>query len=345
MKALRTVLCLALSLAALSFVLSSCAAPSSSGGGGSPAQPTPTPSCVDGAPRPLTTRVVAPYIDTTLGFDMVRMAALTGVRNYTLAFLVSGGGCSAVWGDQARFPLGYYNEQISALRSMGGDVIPSFGGYNGIELAQACGSADALQNAYQQVIDAYQLTWIDFDIEDGPSGAIRDGAANARRNAALVGLQAANPNLKITMTLPVATTGLTAAGQTLLRDAKCAGVSLSSIAILAMNYGGTQADMGGVTVTASNATLSQLATLGLSSVKLGITVMAGVNDVAGEVFSLADTDTLVTYAKGNSNVGLLSMWSANRDNGGCPSVSTAQSICSGIAQTEFAFANKLNAFQ
>jgi hypothetical protein len=344
MKAVRTLLVLALPLAALSFVLSSCAAPSTGGGGGTPPQPTPTPACVDGAARPLGGRVFAPYIDTTLGFDMVRMAALTGVRSYTLAFLVSGGGCSAVWGDQARLPLGYYNDQISALRSAGGDVIPSFGGYNGVELAQACGSAAALQAAYQQVIDTYGLTFIDFDIEDGPSGALRDSAANARRNAALVGLQAANPSLKIMVTLPAATSGLTTAGQTLLRDAKCAGVSWSAIAILAMNYGGAQSDMGAVAVSASNATLAQLSTLGLSNVKLGVTVMAGVNDVAGEVFTLANASTLLTYAQGNSSVGLLSMWSANRDNGGCPGVSTAQSICSGIAQTEFAFANALKAF-
>ena len=55
---------------------------------------------------------------------------------------------------------------------MGGDVIISFGGANGVELAQSCTTVTALANAYQSIIDRYLLTSVDFDIE---GGAISDG--------------------------------------------------------------------------------------------------------------------------------------------------------------------------
>ena len=73
--------------------------------------------------------------------------------------------------------------QIDALRAIGGDVRISFGGEDGSELAQTCTSVSQLEAAYQQVISAYDVNKIDFDIE---GAAVDDTAANALRDQALV---------------------------------------------------------------------------------------------------------------------------------------------------------------
>ena len=65
-------------------------------------------------------------------------------------------------------------------------MIPSFGGAANTELAAACGDVASLQAAYQQVIDDYALTHVDFDIE----GAwVAHAPSIARRSAAIAGLQ------------------------------------------------------------------------------------------------------------------------------------------------------------
>jgi chitinase len=54
------------------------------------------------------------------------------------------------------------------VRSDGGDVIVSAGGYNGTKLGQVCGTATAAAAAaaYQQVINTYELHAFDFDLEE-----------------------------------------------------------------------------------------------------------------------------------------------------------------------------------
>jgi hypothetical protein len=55
----------------------------------------------------------------------------------------------------------------------------SFGGANGQELAQAITNVPALATAYQAVIDAYNHSAIDFDIE---GAAVSDHASIDRRS-------------------------------------------------------------------------------------------------------------------------------------------------------------------
>ena len=76
-----------------------------------------------------------------------------------------------------------------------------------------------LENAYQTVITAYNLTHIDFDIE---GGAEADHASIDRRSQALAALQtvaaAAGRTLDVSFTLPVLPTGLTSDGLDVLRS-------------------------------------------------------------------------------------------------------------------------------
>jgi len=106
----------------------------------------------------------APYIDTSLypAFDMAASAEATGVKNYNLAFITDGGGCTPKWGGVTDLGTDAVAAQIGDLRAKGGDVRVSFGGAAGSELATTCSSADALAAAYGKVVDAYKLTKVDL---------------------------------------------------------------------------------------------------------------------------------------------------------------------------------------
>ena len=53
--------------------------------------------------------------------------AATGLKNYTLAFLIPQSGCTPQWEDGGN-SVGSFASQISAIQAAGGNVIISFGG-------------------------------------------------------------------------------------------------------------------------------------------------------------------------------------------------------------------------
>ncbi|MGW2996149.1 cellulose binding domain-containing protein, partial [Streptomyces sp. NPDC001193] len=59
----------------------------------------------------------APYVDTSLypAFDLLDTAARTGVKEFNLAFITSGGGCSPLWGGVTALGDDRVASQISAL--------------------------------------------------------------------------------------------------------------------------------------------------------------------------------------------------------------------------------------
>ena len=323
-------------------VLAAALVPSCGGGSGSA---PPSPSAPPGTPAPAPSPeppLFAPYIDVTDDppFSMTGMAATTGHKHYTLAFIQDGGSCLPEWGGGIPLSQNYYADQIDALRSKGGDVIVSFGGAAGVDLATRCASPEALQAAYQAVLDPYRFTTIDLDVEGSP---LTDTPSIDRRNKALRALELANPGLRVNYTLPVDPAGLGSDGLNLLQNAVANGTRVDVVNVMAMDYGGPRADMGRDAVSAAQGTQTQITSLGLSSA-VGVTVMIGQNDEAGEIFDLTNADTLLTFAKANHYVALLSFWSAGRDNGGCPGQTVASSTCSGIAQSDFAFSNKFKSF-
>ena len=60
--------------------------------------------------------------------------------------------------------------------------------------------------------------------------------------------------------------------------------------------------------------------------------MIGVNDIASEVFTLSDAQSLLDYAQSDPKVAELSMWSVARDNGNSAGAHFASPDSSGIAQ-------------
>ncbi|MEU2437708.1 cellulose binding domain-containing protein [Streptomyces rubradiris] len=318
---------------------------------GPTATPAPTPSQSTGTGTGGTASAgFAPYVDTSLypAFDLLGAADATGVKNYTLAFLTDGGGCTPKWGGVTDLTGDGVAAQIGALRAKGGDVRVSFGGAAGSELATTCSSADALAAAYGKAVDAFQLTKVDFDVE---GGALPDKAANTRRAQAIAKLQARHPGLDVSFTLPVMPEGLTQAGVDLLADAKANGVRIGTVNIMAMDYGASYGgDMGTYAEQAATATQAQVkSVLGLSDAAawktVAVTPMIGVNDVSSEVFKVEDATQLVNFAR-SKGLGWLSMWSATRDKGcaGGPKPA-ADPTCSSVAQDPYAFSKAFGAYK
>jgi hypothetical protein len=181
-------------------------------------------------------------------------------------------------------------------------------------------------------------------------GALPDSAANSRRSQAIAQLQRSHSGLEVSFTLPAMPTGLTQDGIDLLADAKRNGVAVSAVDIMAMDYGSSFAcDMGQYAIDGATATQAQAkSVLGLSDgaawKKIAVTPMIGVNDVASEVFTVADAGQLADLAR-SKGPAWLSMWSATRDNacaGGAQS--WADATCSSIAQSAGAFSRAFAAY-
>jgi chitinase len=249
----------------------------------------------------------APYLEMTSSSagDMAADMSATGTRFYTLAFFIPSGSCTPVW--EAGGALGDFASQITSLQNAGGNVIISFGGAAGGELAQNCTNVSSLQAAYASVVNTYHVTRLDFDIEGGP---LDDTTSNARRDQALAALQAANPAVQVDFTLPVAPQGLLSNATALLNDAKSKGVKVSVVNIMTMDFGNGQNALADAE-SAANATAGQLASLyGISTTAawnmIGLTPIAGQND-DNEFFSQADAQTLETFAA-SKGVQELSFW-------------------------------------
>ncbi|WP_069769658.1 cellulose binding domain-containing protein [Streptomyces sp. LUP30] len=324
-------------------------APTSSPAPTAPASPSPSASGTPGTGTPASAGF-APYVDTSLypAFDLLANMSATGVKDYNLAFVTDGGGCTPKWGGVSDLASDGVAAQIGALRAKGGDVRVSFGGASGSELATTCSSADALAAAYGKVVDAYRLTKVDFDVE---GGALPDAAANTRRAQAIARLQRQHPGLNVSFTLPVMPEGLTQGGVSLLADAKANNVSVATVNIMAMDYGPAYSgDMGAYAEQAATATQAQVkSVLGLTDSAawntVAVTPMIGVNDVSSEVFKVEDATQLVAFAK-SKGLGWLSMWSATRDKqcaGGAKG--SADATCSSILQAPSAFSKAFATFK
>jgi hypothetical protein len=294
----------------------------------------------------------APYVDCLLwpNFDISNIA-LTGICNYTCAFIVDNqfqSGANPCWGGYSTLGTEYYQDKIAALRAQGGDIIMSFGGANGIELAYAASNEFEARDAYKTMIQAYNLTSIDFDIE---GFLVAEPLSRHRRSKAMKLLQNEFPYLKISLTLPVMPDGLTNDGKNTVASALSQGVDLDIINIMAMDYGPSGIDMGAAAISAGEALFVQLKSLyqnaGISQPdsiiwsKIGICPMIGENDVQGEIFYLNDALDLANWAS-QKKIGRLTMWSANRDKA-CTNPNDPLYSCSRIEQELFEFSSIFSA--
>jgi hypothetical protein len=300
--------------------------------------------------------IAAPFVD--MGAwptpSLPQIAAATGLKDFSLGFIINGSTpCTASWFGDYNTSTAWDAADITAIRAAGGDVLPSFGGENGTELAQSCTDVPSLTAQYQSVVNTYGLDHIDFDIE---GGAVADHASIDRRSAAIAAVQAAQAakglDLKVTLTLPVLPSGLTADGLYVLQSAHNYGVKVTVVNGMAMDFGDTEAPspsgkMGTYAIDSAQAVRAQIASVwtGLSTAQtwamVGVTPMIGQNDESDEVFGLSDAQQLITFADQN-HLGELAFWAVTRDQS-CTG-SGGLSTCTEISQTPYQFSDLFAGF-
>jgi Fibronectin type III domain/Carbohydrate binding domain/Glycosyl hydrolases family 18 len=283
---------------------------------------------------------VAPYVDMTNNSEPMLNEAATqaGLKAFSAAFVI-GSGCTPIWGDTLPVTSDpTVTGEITTAEADGAQPIVSFGGEAGTELAASCTNLSQLTAAYQSVISTLHVTHIDFDIE---GAEIAYTANNATRFQAINALEAANPGLVVSVTIPVLPSGPDANGQAFLAAAQAAGTRIDVINAMAMDYYGSYdtggAAMGTDAVDAAQATLAYAKTLwpSMTYANIGVTPMIGQNDDPAEVFTEADAQTLVSFATQN-HLGRLAFWSVDRDQP-CGGSVSGLPACSEISQQPLDF--------
>ncbi|MBE8516378.1 chitinase [Amycolatopsis sp. H6(2020)] len=267
--------------------------------------------------------------------DPITVMNATGLKAFQLAFILApnGGGCSPTWdGTSAVSSDTAVAGVISRIRGAGGDVSVSVGGYGGTKLGQTCGTVAATAAAYQQVITKYSLKAIDFDLEEPE---YENSAAIANELGAAKTLQANNPGLFVSVTMPGTAAGTGWFGTQLLDQAKSIGFTPNNFSIMPFDGG---FNGGSSQVSALEALHGLLMShLGWDSATAyaheGFSGMNGKSDAA-EMFSTSDFQTVYDYATSHG-LGRFTFWSVNRDRA-CVGT-TDNGVCSNVPQNDWDF--------
>ncbi|MEV0049941.1 chitinase [Saccharopolyspora shandongensis] len=262
--------------------------------------------------------------------DPVAVMKETGVKAFTLAFILSGNGCDPAW-DGERPLDGDDAAQIKRIRDAGGDVVVSMGGsaQEGRKLGEVCPDEQSLANAYQKVIDAYQLKAVDIDIE---KGEFKSPEAQDRELGALKILKQRNPGLKTTLVFPTERTGPSDFGKRLIRRAHELGANVDVFTTMPFNFGGT--DMTRDTISAAEGLASEIASTFAVPIEEAYH-KAGISSKNGgleETVRLSDFHNFLDYAN-DRRLGRFTFWAVNRDRPGDPSHDAG----SGIPQRDWDF--------
>ncbi|MFI9359656.1 glycosyl hydrolase family 18 protein [Kitasatospora sp. NPDC053057] len=304
------------------------------------------------AATPLPTRVFAPYFESWTGQSPAALAAQSGAKYLTMAFLQAAtkGSCTPYWNGDTSKPVSSstFGADIATIRANGGDVIPSFGGYTadntGTELADSCTDVNQIAAAYENLITTYDISRIDLDTEDN---SLTNTAGIDRRNKAIKAVQdwaAANGRtVQFSYTLPTTTSGLADSGLAVLRNAVSNNARIDVVNMMTFDYyDNATHDMAADTQTSAQGLYNQLAGLYPSKTptqlwgSIGITEMPGIDDFgAAETFTVANANSVYNWAV-SKGINTLSFWALQRDNGNCAGKGGDDS-CSGINQNTWEF--------
>jgi chitinase len=311
-------------------------------------------------PRALPAHIFAPYFEGYTADDPAVLSAASGDKYLTLAFIQtpSAGSCDIDWNGDTSTPIAYstYGASIAEIRARGGEVIPSFGGYAadhaGEEIADSCTDVAKIAADYEHVITTYNVTRLDFDVEDNSQS---NAAGIDRRNEAiaLVERWAARHHRVVQFVYTIGTnmTGLDVPdGEYVLSSAVAHHARIDIVNIMTFDYyDGQPHEMGKDTVTAASAVIDQLRTIYPHKSTeqlwhmLGITEMIGIDDYGPpEIFTPADAAYVENWAT-RSGIAELSFWALERDNGGCVGTAGSDS-CSGVAQSTWEFSREFEPF-
>lgn len=240
------------------------------------------------------------------------------------------------------------------FRELGGAVMISFGGQANSDLSLTCNDDAELEAAYETVIQRYEVAAIDMDVE---GELLRDPDALERQAAAVAAIQKERANrdgLDVWLTLPVTPTGLDEFGVQAVRIYLNAGVRLSGVNAMTMDFN-TDADIPMIDRVKSSleGLHGQLRSIFGESGEapgnattwsmIAATPMIGQNDVRSEVFTLRDARLLNAFAN-DHGMSRISYWSANRDrecDANWADPTRVSDSCSGVWQGGQTFADAL----
>ncbi|OIJ99927.1 chitinase [Streptomyces sp. MUSC 14] len=291
----------------------------------------------DGGSTPAAPMAVAPYLYNGWGSppDPTTITRATGVKWFTLAFVLSNGYCDPQWDGSRPLTGGVDQQTVTTVRANGGDIVPSFGGYSGNKLESSCNSAGELAGAYQKVVDAYGLKAIDIDIE---ADAYSSVTVQQRTVDALKTVKADNPGLKVYVTIG---TGQSGPDTSLIDRAASSGLTVDAWTIMPFDFGGAGQNMGNLTTQAAEGLKNALkSAYGYGDDQayrdMGISSMNGITD-NNETVTVNDFRTILAYAQ-QHHLARLTFWSANRDR---PCTGGPADSCSGVSQSDWDYTRVL----
>jgi chitinase len=280
----------------------------------SEAATTPTSAAATPKAAALAVRGGAPYIYTSVSGtkDPVNVMKATGVKAFTLAFILNKGTCSPVW-DSGTLNDSSKQSLINKIRGAGGDVVVSFGGFSGNKLANSCSNETALAGAYQKVIDLYKLKAIDIDLEAG------EVSQSNKVLKALKIVKQKNAGISTILTLGTGKNGLEGDEAAIPGQAAAIGSPVDNWTIMPFDFSDDDSgvDHGAVTVSASEGLHKQLkSALGGTDAsiyaKQGISSMNAKTDSNGNV-TVANFNTMLAYAQ-QHGLTRFTYWELSRDN-------------------------------
>jgi hypothetical protein len=322
----------------------------------------------------LPAHVFAPYFQSYQdGVSPAALAKASGARYLTMAFLETpgGGSCTPSWNNDPAEPVAWstYGPDIAKIRALGGDVVPSFGGYSaddeGRELADSCTSVAKIAAAYEKVITTYGVTRLDLDVEDN---SLSNLPGIDRRNKAIATVEAwaasHHRTVQFVYTVPTDSSGIEADVEHILRNAVDNHARIDVVNIMTFDYyDNATHEMARDTVTAANALVRYLQTLCPTCSQdrlwraVGVTEMIGYDDYGSggetgppEIFTLSDAKAVTAWAA-HKHIAELSFWALNRDKtadpdptADCTLGTAGGDTCSGIAQKPWNFTHIMAAF-
>jgi chitinase len=297
-------------------------------------------------PPPTNPMAAAPYEYFGWGSpqDPVTVMNTTGLKWFTLAFILSDGTCNPLWDGSRPLTGGNDQTQINRIRANGGDVMVSIGGWSGNKLGEKCTSASALAGAYQKVINAYSLKAIDIDIEntEWSSATVRQRVIDALKI-----IKTNNSGVKTIITFGTTVSGPDSTGLDMISRGANSGLANDVWAVMPFDFGGYTGDMGDATISAVEGLKSAVKNAygysdSVAYSHVGFSSMNGKTDVAGETVTVSDFQQMLTYAQ-SKHLARFAFWSINRDRA-CGTGTDADS-CSGISQQPYDFTKIVAQYQ
>jgi chitinase len=231
----------------------------------------------------------------------------------TLAFATGSCG-SETWGGVSG--ASWAAENVPQLQAANLNYVVSTGGAAG---TFTCASTSGMESFIARYASP-NLVGIDFDIEGGQSQSDIQNLV-----AAAAGAQAQYPNLQFSFTLATLAAsdgsygGVNSLGNEVVQAVLGSGLSKYVINLMTMDFGSASSSVCVVSGGACEMGQSSIQavknlehTYGVPASKIAVTPMIGLNDNTSETFTIADVNTLTSYATSNGLAGL-HFWSLDRD--------------------------------